>query len=348
MSVRKKRRELLRLQQAFESEAAHFHDLSLSVIYLTQQKPPSMRVFRSPNHGIMLWQYYGELQGVNDRIQLLANLVTSDISLTGLLRGSEFSCFAMIEGPRVSHFVKMAKRAASVFSDKETLKIQTHAQKDFETNGPQRQYVFVVNSNPLAIWLNFVLIHLGKTHPRYLSEVRVELDPFAASLSAIDQLLESGSVSPSAKVPADLELARFRVALSFPGERRPYVEQVAEALAHELGKDAVFYDNYYQPQLARPNLDVLLQRIYHDNSDLIVIFLCADYAQKQWCGLEWRALRDLIKQARDEKVMILRFDDTAIPGLFGIDGFLDISNRLPIDTANAILTRLGSLAPSDA
>lgn len=224
---------------------------------------------------------------------------------------------------------------------KRKVKIQTHAQSDFETNGPQRQYVFVANSDSLAVWLNYVLVHLGRTHPRRASEVRIDLDPFAASLSAIDQLLETGSVSPSPRSPTDFELTHFRIALSFPGEKRSYVEQVAAALSNKLGKDAIFYDNYYQPQLARPNLDALLQRIYRDNSELIAIFLCADYVEKQWCGLEWRAIRDIIKHGRDDKVMLLKFDNTSIPGLFSIDGYLDVSDKPPTDTADAILSRLG-------
>jgi hypothetical protein len=56
---------------------------------------------------------------------------------------------------------------------------------------------------------------------------------------------------------------RFKVALSFAGERRDYIAQVAELLASELGKDKVFYDAWYKAELARPNLDVYLQTIYH-------------------------------------------------------------------------------------
>lgn len=47
---------------------------------------------------------------------------------------------------------------------------------------------------------------------------------------------------------------RFKVALSFTGERRDYISQVAELLAAELGKDKVFYDAWYKAELARPNL----------------------------------------------------------------------------------------------
>jgi hypothetical protein len=348
MSVRKKRRELIRLQEAFEAEAAHFHDLSLSILYLAQMKPPTNRVFRSPSHVVMLWQYYGLVDGAVDVAKFFDNVQASDLAHLGV-RGCEFSCYAALEGPASDRFVKMAMRAGSIFSDKEKRAIKKQCFSDFESNQlPQSQGkpVFVENDSPLAIWLNYVLHHLGKTHPRYLPEVHIALDPFAASMSAIDSLLESGTVDAATRPSHAIDQIHFRVALSFPGERRLYVKEVADALRLELGDDAVFYDNYYQPELARPNLDILLQRIYHDNSDLIVVFLCEDYAQKEWCGLEWRAIRDLIKQACDSKIMTLRFDSVSIPGLFGIDGFLGIGTMPPMDLATAILHRLQSTLPT--
>lgn len=345
MSVRKNNRELQRLQQAFEAEAAKFHDLSLSILYLTQMIHPTNRQFRHPSHVVMLWQYYGHVGDSGGVEEFVANLQESDIAHIGV-RGCEFSCYAAIEGPTTDRFLKMAKRAGNIFSDRECHKIKTQCFSDFKSNQPpdsKDKPVFVQNDNPLAIWLNHVLHHLGYTHPAYLPEIKISLDPFAASLSAIDSLLESGTVDAVAQPTHGVDENHFRVSLSFPGEHRHYVEQVASALRMNLGDNAVFYDNYYQPELARPNLDLLLQRIYHDNSDLIVVFLCADYARKEWCGLEWRVIRDLIKQAHDSKIMILRFDDVTIPGLFGIDGYLDIKNMPSAELTNAILRRLQSI-----
>lgn len=138
---------------------------------------------------------------------------------------------------------------------------------------------------------------------------------------------------------------RFQVALSFPGEQRTYVAEVAQFLANALGQEAVFYDDWYKHELARPNLDTYLQDIYHNRSQLLVPFLCAHYEQKEWCGLEWRAIRDLLKQRQDEDIMPLRFDDTHIPGLFGIDGYLDLKKLTPEQTAELIVKRLNHNKP---
>ncbi|HEX4966039.1 MAG TPA: TIR domain-containing protein [Thermoanaerobaculia bacterium] len=133
---------------------------------------------------------------------------------------------------------------------------------------------------------------------------------------------------------------RFRIALSFPSERRPFVEQVAEELSAAIGKDKVLYDGYYEAEFARIDLDTYLQSLYHEESELIAVFLCTDYEQKEWCGLEWRAVRDLIKRRQAASVMPLRLDDTEIPGLFSTDGYLWIGDRSPADVANRIVERL--------
>ena len=133
---------------------------------------------------------------------------------------------------------------------------------------------------------------------------------------------------------------RFRVALSFPGEYRTFVARVAKSLARQLGKERVFYDHYFEAELARPDLDTYLQQLYHDEAELIVVFLCAEYERKEWCGLEWRAIRDLLKRKQASAIMPMRFDDTHVPGLFSIDGYVNLSNRKPGAVARLILQRL--------
>ncbi len=133
---------------------------------------------------------------------------------------------------------------------------------------------------------------------------------------------------------------RFQVALSFPGEKRTIVKPVADHLAAIYGKERVLYDKYHEAEFAQPDLDVLLQELYHDQSELIVVFLCAVYNQKDWCGLEWRAIRDLIKQRHLHCVMLLRFDNSDIPGLYSIDGYVEIGDRSPEEIGELIIQRL--------
>ena len=134
--------------------------------------------------------------------------------------------------------------------------------------------------------------------------------------------------------------SHFRVGLSFPGESRAYVAKVADELKQNLPKGSVFYDRDFTAELAQPNLDTLLQNVYGKQSDLVVVFLSADYDKKEWCGLEWRAIRDLIKRRADRTVMLMRFDDAVIPGVTSLDGYVDLRHHEPAEAAKFVLERV--------
>jgi hypothetical protein len=341
MSIRNERKELERLRHSFAQESNKFQDMTLSAFYLTETEPDDRVQFRKPNHVIPLWQYYGKIDSEQS-----INRLTDNIRYGGTrfgLKGCRFSAFAVLEGEATQLFMRMADRAAALFSKEEVAEIASRLQDEVVDEGESGKPVFVTNDNPLAIWLNYVLYHLSIAHPTRFSSTKVELDPFWASLNAVEDFLEQPSISRGAKTLTSIELQKFRVALSFPGEQRPFVSQVAERLTAALGEHSVFYDLNYAAQLARPNLDLLLQSIYHDNSDLIVVFLSKEYDVKEWCGLEWRAVRDLIKSKKDYSVMLMRFDRSDVKGSFSIDGYVDLSKLTPENAASLILERLASL-----
>lgn len=60
----------------------------------------------------------------------------------------------------------------------------------------------------------------------------------------------------------------------------------------------MLYDRWYREEFARFNLDTYLTSLYREQSELLVVFLNAPYAESEWCGLEWRVVRELIKQRR--------------------------------------------------
>lgn len=180
---------------------------------------------------------------------------------------------------------------------------------------------------------------MGRTHWAIKDE-----DLFAKLISAgiIDRTFANTS-----GLAGRVEEMQFKVALSFPGEHREYVSAVADELGRKLPAGSVFYDEYFTAQLARPNLDTLLQRIYLKNSDLVVVFLCAGYEAKAWCGVEWRAIRDIIKNRSDRSIMLMRFDGASVQGVLSIDGYVDLRARSPIEAARMILERV-RLNESDA
>ena len=137
----------------------------------------------------------------------------------------------------------------------------------------------------------------------------------------------------------DVSKHHFDVALSFPGEHRKYVEGVAKELERLVGPNAYFYDANYKAQLARPSLDILLQDIYRNRASLVVIFLCQSYQEKEWCGIEFRAIREIIKNKQNEKVMFIKMDTGKVEGVFETDGYIDAGSHTPEEIAKFIKER---------
>ena len=75
---------------------------------------------------------------------------------------------------------------------------------------------------------------------------------------------------------------------------------MAALLAKQFGEPAVLYDKYHKAEFARDDLAFYLPPLYHDESDLIVGVFCPDYDKKEWCGLEYKAIFDLIKTGRSK------------------------------------------------
>jgi hypothetical protein len=183
---------------------------------------------------------------------------------------------------------------------------------------------------PLRTRLDIDQWEMSRTHWALKDE---DLFEILASADLVDPRFTSSNQ------PGRVEEMRFKVALSFAGEHRAYVSAVADEVKRRLGSGAVFYDKDYTAQLARPNLDTLLQRIYLNNSDLVVVFLCKDYERKEWCGLEWRAIRAIIKNKNDHAIMFMRFDGAEVAGSMSVDGYVDLAEHSPLQAARMIVER---------
>lgn len=157
------------------------------------------------------------------------------------------------------------------------------------------------------------------------------------------ELLAKGITLPSLALnnskAVDISTHEFDVALSFPGEARPLVEKIAIELERLIGPNSYFYDNNYVSQLARPSLDVLLQDIYRKRAKLIVVFLSADYQRKDWCGVEFRAIKEIILERDNKRIMFVKVDDGQVDGVFKTDGYVDARKFTPSDIAGFIHER---------
>jgi len=144
--------------------------------------------------------------------------------------------------------------------------------------------------------------------------------------------------SPEAQISAPTK--RFRVALSFAGEKRDFVAKVAALLVARFGETAILYDKFHEAEFARRDLGFYLPDLYHRESDLVVVVVCSNYEAKEWCGLEWDAIFDLLKKRKNEEIMLCRFDHALIRGMYSTAGFLELDDLSAEQTTTRILERL--------
>ena len=133
---------------------------------------------------------------------------------------------------------------------------------------------------------------------------------------------------------------RFRIAFSFAGEKRNFVEGMAQILASYFEQEFILYDKFHEAEFARPDLAFYLPNLYEVESDLVVGVFCTDYTNKEWCGLEWNAIFGLLKRKNAQAVMLMRFGHVEPEGLHGLAGFIDLEDKQPIFGVSRILERL--------
>lgn len=136
------------------------------------------------------------------------------------------------------------------------------------------------------------------------------------------------------------ELAEvYEVALSFAGEDRRYVEEVAAILSrHGV---SIFYDNYEETTLWGKNLAEHLQKVYGGSARYCVMFISEHYAAKVWPTHERRSAFEKAIESKEEYILPARFDDAEIPGLNKHTHYLDLRKKSPEALARSILKKLG-------
>ncbi len=150
---------------------------------------------------------------------------------------------------------------------------------------------------------------------------------------------------PSPSVAND-ESYRFLVALSFAGEIRKRVEPIALRLAKILGKERVFYDKWYEDEIAGTDAHFELQRIYSSTTKMVVVCISPEYNDKVWPRDEYRAISSFERSTRkDERLrfLALRFGDGDIDGLPDTTIIPDARGRSDEHVAELIMSRLAKI-----
>lgn len=137
------------------------------------------------------------------------------------------------------------------------------------------------------------------------------------------------------------ETYKYDVALSFAGEDRKYVEEVALFLKKK--NIAVFYDYFEEENLWGKNLISYLEEIYTNKSKYCVIFISQYYVQKEWtCYESAAAMVRLLDSNMKQKEYLLpvKFDETKVSGVLSTIGFIDGKKKTPDELGNLIIKKL--------
>lgn len=137
--------------------------------------------------------------------------------------------------------------------------------------------------------------------------------------------------------------AEYEVALSFAGEDREYVADVAAELQRAGVK--VFYDKYEKASLWGRDLYGHLSDVYSRASEYTVIFISEHYARKLWPNHERRSAQSRALGERREYILPARFDDTEVPGILPTTGYVDLRELSPRELAALLLEKLGRQSP---
>lgn len=148
------------------------------------------------------------------------------------------------------------------------------------------------------------------------------------------------TVNETSDVPTDNQQEPdFQVALSFAGEQRGYVDEVARHLAVRSIK--VFYDDFVKTYLWGKDGVEELHRVYAQRSRYVVMFISSDYASKVWTRHESRSALSRMLKEQGDYILPVRFDETPIPGLPETVFYLDANELSPAQLATKIAEKLG-------
>jgi hypothetical protein len=134
---------------------------------------------------------------------------------------------------------------------------------------------------------------------------------------------------------------KYDVALSFAGENRPIVEQLAVLL--EAKGLSVFYDNFKKSDLWGRDLYQHLDDVYSKQARFCVMFLSEAYARKAWTNHELKSAQArAFLQKNEAYILPVRLDDTEIPGIRPTMGYLDLRTDSIEDVAEAALEKIAA------
>ncbi|WP_228116696.1 toll/interleukin-1 receptor domain-containing protein, partial [Priestia megaterium] len=131
---------------------------------------------------------------------------------------------------------------------------------------------------------------------------------------------------------------QYDVALSFAGEDRKYVDEIAENLK-SIGIK-VFYDQYETVTLWGKDLYLHLDDIYRNKSMYCVMFLSNYYKNKVWTNHERESAQARAFEEKAEYILPIRIDETEIPGIKPTTGYISANEYSTLEISGFIQKKI--------
>ena len=131
----------------------------------------------------------------------------------------------------------------------------------------------------------------------------------------------------------------YDVGLSFAGEQREYVNEVANDLKSRGIR--VFFDDFEQSVLWGKNLYEHLSYVYQHMCRFCIVFASKEYAAKAWPTIERQSAQARAIEQKQEYILPARFDDTPIPGVLDTVLYIDLRETSPTALGDLLAKKLG-------
>jgi TIR domain len=129
----------------------------------------------------------------------------------------------------------------------------------------------------------------------------------------------------------------LEIALSFAGEDRAYVEEVAQAL-RSMGV-RVFYDAFEKVNLLGKDLAAHFAEVYGKKANYCAMFISQHYVRKAWPQFERQHAQARALAEKREYILPIRLDGSEVPGLSPTIGHLDARGMQPKSVAEILFQK---------
>lgn len=168
------------------------------------------------------------------------------------------------------------------------------------------------------------------------SRIKRLIDEFSAIMEKLYGILPEEPPETSVKKKQSKKI-EFDVALSFAGEQREYVCEVAKILEQRGIK--VFYDEFCESHLWGKNLVDYFKKVYYSRSKYCIMFISKEYISKMWPIHERKCATARDIEEFGEYILPVVFERVEVPGLDPAKKYLSAKKYTPKRIANMFIEK---------